>query len=487
MNFKNIFFLSSLFLFFSQTAQCRLLQIIHTNDLHSHFTGYNDGRGGYARVMAKIKEIRASAREKNIEVLQVDAGDWGEGTAFFHGHEGVDSLKALEMLGAEVATIGNHDHLMGPNALSKMLRAADIKTKFVVANLVTTPEMELDNLLSPSMDLERGGIKIRIIGLTTPESWFQYSMFPGKVSSPYSIGESLAKKAKADGRELVIALSHLGLYADESLAANSSHIDVIIGGHTHTRLSKVDYIKNRAKEYVPIVQASGHTLAIGSLLIDLKDDGEVDVVEYKLHDINDSIKPDSRMQDFVESAITRRNQNFENRWDEVLGESKVSIAGYANAHPVYRTSCWGWHFATAARKITGAAVGIHLSPFEGLAKQPGPVTFGDVVDSFPHVRKFGDPGWEIVTTTIPALKLRAAMYWVSRKGYGVTFSGLGYKDIPEDDKGVYTVAFPAEVALAIQRSFPAYRQYLTGLKHTGKYYWPVMMDYVKDNSPLKCR
>lgn len=464
-----------------------MLQIIHTNDLHSYFAGYHNDTGGYARVMTKIKQLRAEAASKGIEVLQVDAGDWGEGTSFFQSDNGADSIRALEMLGAEVTTIGNHDHVMGGNVLANQIRRANVKTKFVLANLEATPDMEIGDTITPYVDLERAGISIRIIGLTTPEDNFQYSIAPGRIRSPYSIGEEEAKKGKAAGKELVIALSHLGLYADEYLGRNSSSIDLIVGGHSHAKLKEVDWVTNLKEKKVPIVQAWAHGLAVGSLLIDVKDDGKLEVVDYKVHEIGAPLEADPEMAALVAKASDKRNEVFDFKFDEVIGHTDTPITGYVSGLPVWRSSCWGRHFATAARKAAGTSVGIHVAAFEGVYKQPGPVTYGDLADSFPHIRKFGDKGWEIATVQMSAMKLRAMMYWISRRGYGVTFSGLGYKDVGElSNKGYYTVAFPAEVALAIKTSLPGYRNYLQGLKYTGKYYWPVMMEHIQKNSPIKC-
>nr|MBA2403613.1 metallophosphoesterase [Bdellovibrionales bacterium] len=172
------------FLTFSTLSHARLLQIIHTNDLHSYFTGYQNGTGGYARVMTKIKQLKAEAANKGIEVLQLDAGDWGDGTSYYLADNGGDSIKALEMLGIEVATIGNHDHQLGGKNLGQQIRAANVKTKFAVANIVATPDMELGNTLVPYVDLEKANIPIRVIGLTTSENFFQYSLTPGHVLYP---------------------------------------------------------------------------------------------------------------------------------------------------------------------------------------------------------------------------------------------------------------------------------------------------------------
>lgn len=75
--------LALLIVVLSISAEARLIQILHTNDLHSYFPGYQNNTGGYARVMTKIKELRESASVRGVEVLQLDAGDWGDGTSFY--------------------------------------------------------------------------------------------------------------------------------------------------------------------------------------------------------------------------------------------------------------------------------------------------------------------------------------------------------------------------------------------------------------------
>ena len=81
------------------------------------------------------------------------------------------------------------------------------------------------------------------------------------------------------------------------------------------------------------------------------------------------------------------------------------------------------------------------------------------------------------------------MYWATRRGYAIDLSGLGYKsweEIPNDEKASYKIAIPAEMVYAIKGSLPQFRQYLVGLKFTGKHFWPVITDYIKTNSPIKC-
>lgn len=485
-------FLICFIVFYSSLIHARLIQIIHTNDLHSYFPGYENGNGGYARLMTKIKELRANAKERGVEVLQLDAGDWGDGTSFFLSDNGADSLRALEMLGTEVTTIGNHDHMLGGKVLGEQIRRSGVKTKFVASNITTTPEMELEGVLLPHLDLERAGIKIRIIGLTTSSDYFEYSMRPGDIHYSVPVGEKEAKKAKEEGRELVIALTHIGQYEDRALAQGSGSIDLIVGGHSHTKLSDIDWETNKNGKRIPIVQAWAHGLAVGSLLLDVSDTGEVKVVEYKLHEVGTPLQPDPEMVSFIEASAKKRNRLFDVPWDQVIGETHTHIRGYKNGMPNWGSSCWGWHMARATRKAVDADVGLHIAAFEGVAKEPGPVTFGDIIDNYPHVRKYGEQGWEIATVYMSGWKLRPFMFYLTRRGYGVNFSGAGYKlvegtdDIDIADDAVYKVAFPAEVAHAIQGSLTQYRKYLDGLKFTGVHYWPSVMNYVKENSPISC-
>lgn len=482
-------------LVFSFPSYARLLQIIHTNDLHSFFPGYLNNTGGYGRVMTKIKELRAEAQSKGIEVLQLDGGDWGDGTSFFLSDNGADSIRALEMLGVEVTTIGNHDHMLGGKVLGDQIRRAKVKTKFTVANITTTPEMELDEVVTPFVDLEKAGIKIRVIGLTTSDNYFEYSMRPGGIDSPVPVGEAQAKAAKTAGRELVIALTHIGKWQDRILAQQSTSVDVIVGGHSHSKITEVDWQTNKNGKRIPIVQAWAHGLGVGSLLVDVSDSGVVKVLDYKLHEIGTPILPDPEMEEFIAKSAAKRNQLFDTPWDEVIGHTETTIRGYKNGMPNWSRSCWGNHMARALRKATKSNIGIHFPAFAGVGKPAGPVTFGDIVDNQPHIHTLDESnkGWEIATIYMSGWRLRPLMYWASRRGYAIDMSGLGYKEypwdveeLPIDDKASYKIAIPAEIVYGIRGSLPQYQHYLVGLKFTGKHFWPVLTEYIKENSPIKC-
>ncbi len=506
------FLLSCMLLPFPFHAQAKLIQIIHTNDLHSYFEGYKDGRGGYARLKNKIDELRQEAASQGIEILQLDAGDFGEGTAFFLTDRGANSMKALGILGIDAAVVGNHDHMMGGKILGEQIRRANIKTKIISANLIATPQMELGNLVKPYSDFIKSGIPLRVIGLSTAEPHYQYPLIPGFIRPPVTVGDKAATDAKLAGKKLVIALTHIGQSMDIKLARGTSDIDIIIGGHSHTRMDKVMWIKNKKNRQVPIVQASAHGLVVGTLLIDVDEEGTVKVIKYKLHDIKAPMSEDPVMAQLVDHAVDARNAYFNGRWDEIIGETIIPFSGVKDAKQEIKESCWGDHMARMSRDATAADMGIHIANFQGTYVSPGPVTLGNMVDNFPHIRNYGENGWEISTINVSGKSLTTLIRAFAniRSKLGINFHGMSYsqvylpKKVPEiggriwafnikvngrsirDDQR-YTIAFPAEIAHAVKVSIPIATQVLfPGLANSGKFYWDVMEAYIKKNSPIRC-
>jgi 2',3'-cyclic-nucleotide 2'-phosphodiesterase (5'-nucleotidase family) len=501
----------SLLFVFPLMSEARLINIIHTNDLHSYFKGYKDGRGGYPRLKSKIEELKASSLAQGIEVLQLDGGDFGEGTSFFISDEGSASVKALELIGTDVSVIGNHDHMLGGKILGDQIRKANVKTKFVSANLVQTPEMNLQGIVTPFVDVVRAGVKIRVIGLSTAEPHFQYPLLPGFILPAQPIGDALSTQAKKEGAQLVIALTHIGKKSDINLAKKSSDIDIIVGGHSHTRMDQVIYQKNKKGNLVPIVQTGAHSLAVGDLLIDVADDNTFKVIDYKLHDITSDLPLDQSVSEFVEAAEEDRNNYFGGRWDDILGETLIPLSGYKDGIAPSSESCWGEHMAKMGQEATGADLSLHLAQFEGLSVDPGKITFGDMIENFPHFRSYGDSGWEISTITVPGSTLKILLKAIiNLKSLGVNFYGVQYKafQIPSfvpyignrvyafglrvngkkiDNKAKYKIAFPSEVAYAVKLSIPeATRKLMPDLTQTGKFYWPLMENYIRQNSPIEC-
>lgn len=315
----------------SFAAHARLVQIIHTNDLHSFFDGTRAGRGGYAKLKTLMDSLKAEAKNSGIPTLTLDAGDFGEGSSFFFSDEGVDSLRALELLGIDAAVVGNHDFILGGDELARQIKKADISTTILSANMIGKKDLGLEGLVPSYKNFSIDGLNIRVFGLTTSLVHFQYPLKPlGKILPEVQVGLEEEAKAKQDGVDFTIALTHIGHKTDFKLAQKSKNIQLIVGGHSHTRFEEIQYVENKNKQQIPVVQTGAHGVAVGSLILDIQGKGKFKVVSYKLHDVTIDLVSDKNIKTFTEEAKVKRDSYFGRSWKEEIGESTIPLSGYRN-------------------------------------------------------------------------------------------------------------------------------------------------------------
>jgi len=394
-------------LLISTASMAKKVQIIHTNDLHSFYFGPSrSGDGGYARVKTLIDKLKADAEKDGIPSLVLDAGDFGEGSYQFLFDNGIGSFKALDMLGVDAAVVGNHDHMFGGKMLSDQIKESGVQTQILGANIATTADMKLKGLLKPSAVFDLDGIRVDVIGLTTDSLHFMHQIRPGFIFPAAPVSRAYSKVAREDGSDLVIALTHLGLDKDKRLAKDDPELDVIIGGHSHTRLDEVFKQINQEERSIPIVQTGAHAMAVGSLILDVKGPKDVEVVSYKLHDAFTSVHEDQEVKSFVEDVDYRARRALAgNKWDSVIGTSEIDLAGYVDGNQQKFDGCWLKHLPKIIHEESGSNVGLYLSAFTGKAVPKGDITYGNIIENFPHVNEYGRPGWEIMKFKINGWKL----------------------------------------------------------------------------------
>ncbi len=262
------------------------LTIIHLNDFHSKHDPV-DGRtlacsagadcfGSSPRLATAIAGQRQAAEADGRTVLQLDAGDQFQGSAYYTALHGVVELAVMHAVGTEAMAVGNHEFDNGPDTLTRFARAA----RFPVLSANVTAPGELGQLLKPYALFDRAGLRVAVVGLTTEETRITSSPGPGVVFSPPGPALQVAvASARAAGAAAVITLSHCGLPEDRTLAASVPGVTAIIGGHTHTLLSNVE--PGAAGPHptvvngVPIVQAGAYGRYLGRLDLDLDEDGRV--------------------------------------------------------------------------------------------------------------------------------------------------------------------------------------------------------------------
>ena len=216
------------------------LTILHTNDTHSQVEPTNPkaakdaNLGGYARRMGFI----AQEREADPNLLLLDAGDFSQGSPYFNYFRGRVEVDAMNRMGYDAATFGNHEFDNGVDTLAMLVRLA--KFPFVCANY-DVKGSALDGLVKPYVVLHGGGLKIGVIGVgVAPDDLIAKDNFAGiTYLDPLPIINETADMLRNEkGCDLVIVLSHLGTdntqsVSDEELAPQLRNVDIVIGGHTH--------------------------------------------------------------------------------------------------------------------------------------------------------------------------------------------------------------------------------------------------------------
>ena len=264
------------------------LTILHTNDFHARFepiskydSGCSDADntegkcfGGSARLMTAVSEARARAGNS----ILVDGGDQFQGTLFYTYYKGKLAAEMMNKMGYDGMTVGNHEFDDGPEVLRGFMDA--INFPILMSNADVSREELLAGKLQKSAVIEKGGEKIGLIGLTPQDTDELASPGPGVIfTDPVDAVQGEVDKLTAAGVNKIIVLSHSGYNVDKRVAANTTGVDVIVGGHTNTLLSNTN---DRAEGPYPtmvgqtaIVSAYAYGKFLGELNVVFDDAGSI--------------------------------------------------------------------------------------------------------------------------------------------------------------------------------------------------------------------
>ncbi len=249
------------------------ITILHTNDTHSQIEPFEANhhryanKGGVARRAVLVEQIR----KENPNTLLLDAGDIFQGTPYFNYFGGELEFKLMSRLNYDAATLGNHDFDNAIEGFHKQLPHANFD--FVSANYDFQNTI-LDTLVKPYKIFYKDGIKIGVFGLGIElKGLVNPTMYKEtKYLDPIEITQDISRELKEyENCDLIICLSHLGYKYDGDkvddlkLAKATEHIDLIIGGHTHTFLPKPTIVKNRQDQDVLVNQVGAYGVNLGRI------------------------------------------------------------------------------------------------------------------------------------------------------------------------------------------------------------------------------
>lgn len=196
------------------------LTIFHTNDIHSHLNTY-------AKISKYIKEERSQLEHDS---LYIDIGDHID---LFHplteASQGLENIHILNESSVDVVTLGNNEGMtISHEALNRLYRDAEFDV--TCCNLFDL-EGKLPEHLTSHVVKHINGLKVCMIGLTAPFNHI-YETLDWKVTSPLLALKNEIEQINED-YDVLLVLSHVGIFFDEQLCEECPEIDVIFGAHTH--------------------------------------------------------------------------------------------------------------------------------------------------------------------------------------------------------------------------------------------------------------
>lgn len=299
------------------------LVILHTNDTHSAIEPDRNNLGGIAR----RKVIIDSVRQVRDNVLLVDAGDAVQGSMYYTMFSGEVERKLMNALGYDVRILGNHEFDKGLDALArewKELSSVRLSTNYEFDG---TP---LDGLFVKSLIKDFGGKKVGFIGINlNPEGIISEDNYKGvEYEDAIETANSAAAKLKAEGADIVIAVTHIGYKempgeSDVDLAKASKDIDIIIGGHSHTVIDPKAkgndiptwHVKNADGKNVAVLQTGSSGVNVGEIDINLNN-GDV---KAKLIPVNSRL--DNRIDKDFEKLIEPYRERVDSMRNFEIGYS----------------------------------------------------------------------------------------------------------------------------------------------------------------------
>lgn len=370
------------------------IRILHVNDFHgfaepSAPPGASRKVGGIAWLAGEADRLRT---EK--PTLFLAAGDMIQGASWTNLFRGAPVIELMNLMRFDVMVVGNHEFDFGREVLRR--RVAEARFPVLGANVVGL------DFLKPFVIENVNGVRVAIIGVVTDET--PLSTNPRNVAGlkffpPVETLATLVPRLR-ESADVVIVLSHVGYQQDRLLAECVPGIDLIVGGHSHTRLETPARVGGTL-----IVQAWDHAKALGVVDISV-DNGKVQAIDGRLVDIS----PDCGEAD---QAVLALVANYENRLEKIL----AGTTGYAEV-PLDATAArkretnLGDLVADIMRAVSGADAAIVNGGGIRASIPAGPILLRDIYSALPFDNY-------IVAVKLTGAAIRQALeHGVARLGKG---------------------------------------------------------------------
>jgi len=340
-------------------------RILYVNDFHGFAQGDRDIssgelQGGIAYLAFCVEKLRS---EKHS--ILVAAGDMIQGDAWANLFKGKSVIEIMNAMGFDAMVVGNHEFDFGQDVLKE--RISEAQFPVLGANVVGFGG------LRPYIIKEIGGLKIGIIGVVTEET--PQSTHPKNVTGIHFLppGETVEKFINEihEKVNLILVLSHVGYTNDRILAHRVKGIDIIVGGHSHTKLVSPVFVENTI-----VVQAFEHGKVLGVLDVTLKD-GKIDGVKGRLEEIQPRTMT---KHEIIAKIVERYEHAIDALMNVKIGEAEETMsAEYVRT----RETSIGNFVADIVRETAQADIAIINGGSIRKSIHKGAVTLGDIYSALP--------------------------------------------------------------------------------------------------------
>ena len=425
----------------------KTLDILFSHDTHSHLNTFTTvvedeetDIGGFARANTLIKAQRA----KDPDTLVIDGGDFSMGTLIQTVFETqAAELRMLGYMGYDVTTFGNHEFDYRSKGLANMLTSArtsgDAVPSIVVCN-VDWDAMEAAGLTEGQQLLkdaftaygvqdytvvQKGDVRIAVVGVFGKDALSCAPTCELKFKDPVQAVKATVAEIKANENvDMIVCVSHSGTWddpkksEDELLAKGVPELDLILSGHTHSRIREPI---RHGDTYV--VSCGEYGKNLGSLSMAQKTDGRWQVTDYQLIPITADIPADAETQEVIDRFMDTVDEDYLAQFgytkDQVLAENDVVFSSLKDLGKVHTEHNLGDIIADAyvyavenAADYDGVPVDLAVVP-SGTVRDTyarGDITVEQVFNSFSlGIGADGVPGYPLIEVYLTGKELKAAM------------------------------------------------------------------------------
>ncbi len=472
------------------SAQQVSLTILHTNDTHGHLLPFSypstvapgseqaamqerKDIGGIARRATLVKRLRAQLEPRGTTVWLVDVGDFSDGTSFSTEYQGEADVAAMNAAGYSFGTLGNHEFNYPLSRLKTLLRQFTFPV--LCANAVENATGR--TLTQASLVRELGPMKLGIFGITAREVGGYRAGKDGvsvleEIDTARRMVNTLRTRA-----DIVIALSHAGRKMDEQIGEAVEGLDVIVGGHSHSRLAAGQFVwrtqELKAEEVngTIIVQAYqwGGELGRLDLLFDRDSRGSWHVERWRARLL--PITPGIPDDEAVAAVVDRYWKPIAKRYGEVIGQAADDFSARGNDLAPYNL------VADSIRESYGADIALENIGGVRAPLVKGNITLEDLVNMDPFRNT-------VVTFKITGRRLKEVLRQAKPAVSGIRYrlengelAAVTVAGRPVDDSRTYT---------GVTNSYLAER-FLNGvnIENTGRIRLDVVIEYVRKKGTVK--